>query len=324
MNENKININWYPGHMFKTKKELQDDISVTDLVIELLDARIPLSSRNPDIYSMTENKKRIIVLNKKDLADSEINKEWKEYFSKEAPTIILNSEENTEVKNVLKLVDEIMAEKIKKDQEKGIKFPIIRLMIVGVPNVGKSSFINRLANRKTMEVGDRPGVTKKKQWIRIDNNKELLDTPGILWPRFDNKETGLHLALVGSIKDSLVDEMDMSLKLLENLILNYPDNLIKRYDIDEEVRDFIENLNETKKGENKFSTISFNIFKNLSITKLDKNKLYRLLLVIGEKRNLYRKNQEIDEERVCKMLIDDFRKGRIGRISLERPIKKNV
>ena len=324
MNENKTNINWYPGHMFKTKKELQNDISLTDLVIELLDARIPLSSRNPDIYLMTENKKRIIILNKKDLADSETNKKWKEYFSVEAPTLLLNSEENKEVKSVLNFIDQIMSEKVKKDQEKGIKFPIIRLMIVGVPNVGKSSFINRLANRKTMEVGDKPGVTKRKQWIRIDNNKELLDTPGILWPRFDSKETGLHLALVGSIKDGLVDEMDMSLKLLEHLILNYPDNLAKRYNIEEEVKSFIEDLNKNKNNESKFATISFNIFKNLSAIKLDKNKLYKLLLVIGYKKNVYRQNQEIDEERVCKMLIDDFRKGRLGRISLERPEGENV
>lgn len=317
--ENKININWYPGHMFKTKKELQDDISVTDLVIELLDARIPLSSRNPDIYSMTENKRRIIILNKKDLADSSVNKMWQEYFSNQAPTLLLNSEENKEVKNVLKLVDEIMADKIKKDQEKGIKFPIIRLMIVGVPNVGKSSFINRLANRKTMEVGDKPGVTKRKQWIRIDNNKELLDTPGILWPRFDNKETGLHLAIVSCIKDSLVDEMDMALKLLESLILNYPDNLATRYNIGKEVKEFLEDMEDKSFQENKFATISFNIFKNLSSLKIDKHKLYKLLLVIGHKKNIYKQNQEIDEERVCRMLVDDFRKGRLGRISLERP-----
>lgn len=322
--ENKTTINWYPGHMFKTKKELQDDISVTDLVIELLDARIPLSSRNPDIYSMTKNKKRIIILNKEDLADNEINKQWVEYFSNQASTILLNSEENKEVKNVLNLVDEIMAEKIIKDQEKGIKFPIIRLMIVGVPNVGKSSFINRLANRKTMEVGDKPGVTKKKQWIRIDNNKELLDTPGILWPRFESKETGLHLAIAGCIRDSLVDEMDMALKLLENLILNYPDNLATRYNISKEIKEFLEELEESKNNESKFSTISFNIFKSPFYNKIDKQRLYKLLLLIGEQKNVYKQKQEIDEERVCKMLIDDFRKGRLGRISLEKPIGENV
>ena len=148
MNENKTNINWYPGHMFKSKKELQDDISITDIIIEILDARIPMSSRNPDIYNLTENKKRIIVLNKKDLADDKVNKDWVKYFSNQASTILLNSEENKDIDSVFKLIDDIMEEKIKKDKEKGIKLPIIRLMIIGVPNVGKSSFINRLANRR--------------------------------------------------------------------------------------------------------------------------------------------------------------------------------
>lgn len=308
--KNKTNINWYPGHMFKTKKELQDDISVTDIVIELLDARIPLSSRNPDIYSMTQNKKRIIILNKKDLADKDISQEWQEYFSREASTLLLNSEETKGINDVLKMIDEIMHEKIKKDKEKGIKFPIIRLMIVGVPNVGKSSFINRLANRRTMEVGDKPGVTKKKQWIRIDNNKELLDTPGILWPRIENKETGLLLAICGSIKDGIVDEMEMALKLLESLILNYPDNLATRYNIGKEVKEFIEEL-ENEKNESKFNTISFNIFKNNTNLKIDKQKLYKLLLLIGEVKKIYMQGQVIDESRVCNMLIDDFRKGRL-------------
>lgn len=324
MENNRVNINWYPGHMFKSKKELSDDISVTDIVIELLDARIPLSSRNPDIYSMTEKKKRIIILNKKDLADNEYNKKWQEFFSKEAPTILLNSEENRGIEAVLHLVDEIMEDKIKKDKEKGIKLPIIRLMIVGVPNVGKSSFINRLANRKTMEVGDKPGVTKRKQWIRIDSNKELLDTPGILWPKIENKETGLHLAIVGSIKDGLVDKMEMSLKLLENLLLNYPDSLSERYNIKEEVVELINETNNTEKVDNKFPNNIFNIFKNGSNIKLDKQKLYRLLLKIGEKKNVYKQGQVIDEERLCNMLVDDFRKGRLGRITLEIPIGEDV
>ncbi len=323
MAENKTTINWYPGHMFKSKKELQEDIAVTDIVIELLDARIPFSSRNPQIYSMTENKKRIIILNKKDLADNEYNKLWKEYFAKEAATILINSSETKEVEGVLNIVDEIMEDKIRKDKEKGIKFPIIRLMIVGVPNVGKSSFINRLANRKTMEVGDKPGVTKKKQWIRIDNNKELLDTPGILWPRFESKEIGYNLALVGSIKDGIVDEMEMALKLIEKLLINYPDNLANRYNISEEIKELLKEIEESKEN-SKFSTISFNIFKNINTSKIDKQKLYKLLLLIGEKKNLYMSGQVIDEDRVCKMLIDDFRKGRIGRITLETPEGKDV
>lgn len=308
---NKTNINWYPGHMFKTKKELQDDIYITDIIIELLDARIPISSRNPDIYSMTQNKKRIIVLNKKDLADSDLNKEWEEYFKKEAPTILLNSEDTKEIANILKLIDEIMIEKVRKDREKGIKFPIIRLMIVGVPNVGKSSFINRLANRKTMEVGDRPGVTKKKQWIRINNNKELLDTPGILWPRIENKETGFFLAICGSIKDGLVDEMEMTLRLLNNLLVNYSDNLAERYDIKVEVEELSNEIKNNEKTENVFNNNPFNIFKNNNNLKIDKQKLYKLLLLIGKKKNIYMQGQIVDETRVCKMIIDDFRKGRL-------------
>ncbi len=323
MESNTQKINWYPGHMFKSKKELKDDISITDIVIELLDARIPLSSRNPDIYNLTENKKRIIVLNKKDLADEEANKIWQEYFSKQAPTILLNSEESKDIDSVFKLIDSIMEEKIRKDKEKGIKLPIIRLMIVGVPNVGKSSFINRLANRKTMEVGDKPGVTKRKQWIRIDNNKELLDTPGILWPRIENKEVGLFLALAGSIKDGLVDEMDMTIKLLENLIINYPDSIATRYNLGKEVKEFLEDLKliEENKSEGNILT---NLFKNNAKYKIDKTKLYQLLLQIGEKKNIYRQGQNIDEERLCRMLIEDFRKGRLGRITLELPEGKDV
>lgn len=321
-----MSINWYPGHMFKSRKELQDDIAVTDIVIELLDARIPISSRNPDMYSLTERKKRIIVLNKKDLADSETNKKWKEHFAKEAPTILINSEEKKEVIEVLKLVDQIMEDKVKKDLEKGIKFPIIRLMIVGVPNVGKSSFINRLANRRSMEVGDKPGVTKKKQWIRIDNNKELLDTPGILWPRIENRETGLHLSLVGSIKDGIVDEMEMALKLLEKLIMFYPQNLSDRYDIKKEIDELIQKVEEESKLQelNKFSTIAFNILKFPEQFKIDKQKLYAILLKIGENKNVYMQGNKIDENKTCKMLIDDFRKGRFGRISLEFPEGENV
>lgn len=158
----KVNISWYPGHMFKTKKELQQDINLTDLVIEILDARIPRSSRNPDIVSMTKNKKRIIVLNKEDLADPKVNLKWREELQKEAPTILLNSEKEQDFSKILKMIDELMADKIKKDKEKGIKLPLIRLMILGVPNVGKSSFINRMAKRKTMEVGNKPRSDKEK------------------------------------------------------------------------------------------------------------------------------------------------------------------
>lgn len=172
-----INISWYPGHMFKTKKEIKEDIDLTDLVVEILDARAPISSRNPDILNITENKKRIIVLNKEDLADEKENIRWQEYFSAEANTILLNSEKEQGFDKILSLIDNIMKDKIEKDKSKGIKQPVIRLMIVGIPNSGKSSFINRISKRKTMEVGNRPGVTKQKQWIRIDSNKEILDTP---------------------------------------------------------------------------------------------------------------------------------------------------
>lgn len=173
----KVGINWYPGHMFKTKKEIKEDIALTDLVVEILDARAPISSRNTDILNITENKKRIIVLNKEDLADEKESIRWQEYFSAEANAILLNSEKEQGFDKILSLIDNIMKDKIEKDKSKGIKQPVIRLMIVGIPNSGKSSFINRISKRKTMEVGNRPGVTKQKQWIRIDNNKEILDTP---------------------------------------------------------------------------------------------------------------------------------------------------
>lgn len=188
MNNNdnlKLNINWYPGHMAKTRRQIEEDLKLIDVVIELLDSRIPVASRNPDIRKLTNNKKRIILLNKCDLSDETMNKKWVEKLSKEAPTILTDSNSGKGVDKVTKKIEELMKEEIAKQAARGRINKTIRVMILGIPNVGKSSFINRISKRTTMEVGNRPGVTKSKQWIKIGKNQELLDTPGVLWPKFE-------------------------------------------------------------------------------------------------------------------------------------------
>ena len=199
--ENKLNINWYPGHMAKTKRQIMDDLKLIDVVIELLDARMPMSSRNPDIKSITANKKKIILLNKCDLADKDVNNLWVSKLSKEAPTILTDSSSGRGIDKVSKKIEEIMKEELERQAARGRKNKTIRVMILGIPNVGKSSFINRISKKVAAEVGNRPGVTKQKQWIRIGNNQELLDTPGVLWPKFESNEVALNLAFTGTIKD---------------------------------------------------------------------------------------------------------------------------
>ena len=190
----KVNINWYPGHMAKTRRQIEEDLKLIDVVIELLDSRIPVASRNPDIRKLTNNKKRIILLNKCDLSDETMNKKWVEKLSKEAPTILTDSNSGKGVDKVTKKIEELMKDEIARQAARGRINKTIRVMILGIPNVGKSSFINRISKRTTMEVGNRPGVTKSKQWIKIGKNQELLDTPGVLWPKFENNEIALNLA----------------------------------------------------------------------------------------------------------------------------------
>ena len=291
-NEGKMNINWYPGHMAKTKKQIIDDLKLIDVVIELLDARIPLSSRNPEIKSITNNKKKIILLNKCDLADQKINEAWVSKLSKEAPTILTDASSGKGIDKVTKKIDELMVEELAKQAARGRINKTIRVMIIGIPNVGKSSFINRISKKNTMEVGNRPGVTKQKQWIRIGKNQELLDTPGVLWPKFESNEVALNLAFTGTIKDDLIERVEVAYELLKVLYRDYNEELCLRYKITDMDKSEIE--------------------KSL-------NPMYTLMQIIGQKRGALVSGGNTDDEKVARIILDDFRNCKIGKISLERP-----
>ena len=279
-----MQFQWYPGHMTKAKRQMQEDIKLIDLVIELVDARIPLSSRNPDIDELGKNKARLIIMNKSDLSDENQNKEWAAYFKKMGYYVVgLDARTKAGMKTVTNVVMEACKEKIERDRKRGILNRPIRAMIVGIPNVGKSTFINSFAGKACAKTGNKPGVTKGKQWIRLNKNVELLDTPGILWPKFEDQQVGLNLAFIGSIKDELYNIYELSLLLLDYLIKNYPDA----------VADFYEIENSDSNNE--------------------------LLERIAIKRGCIKSGAEYDLDKAAKCLVDDFRNGRIGKISLEIP-----
>ena len=294
MEENlgKLNINWYPGHMAKTKRQIIEDLKLIDVVIELLDARLPLSSRNPDIKEITKNKKKIIILNKVDLADENLLKKWQEYFSKEAVCLLTDANTGRGIDKVSKKIDEIMEEEKQRQAAKGRVNKTIRVMILGIPNVGKSSFINKIAKRKALEVANRPGVTRQKQWIRMSKNQELLDTPGVLWPKFQNDEVSLNLAFSGTIKDDVLEITEIAYELLKKLNIEYKDKLLERYKISEE--------------------------EYTEIIKLE-NPMYELMKLIARKRGALLAGGRTDDEKTARIILDDFRSGKIGKITLERP-----
>ena len=291
MTQEKNNINWYPGHMAKTRRQIIEDLKLIDVVIELLDARIPISSRNPEIKKITKNKRKIILLNKSDLSNEIENKKWLEKLSKEAPTILTDSNTGRGVDKVSKKIEVIMEDEIQRQKERGRINKTIRIMILGIPNVGKSSFINRISKKAKLEVANRPGVTRSKQWIRIGKNQELLDTPGVLWPKFETKEISLNLAFTGTIKDDILETTEIAYELLKVLYVNYTKNLQDRYKItDEELKDL----------ENK------------------QNHIYELMKLIARKRGALVSGGNIDEEKVSKIILEDFRKCRLGKITLEK------
>ena len=294
MEENlgKLNINWYPGHMAKTKRQIIEDLNLIDVVIELLDARLPLSSRNPDIKEITKNKKKIIILNKVDLADENLVKKWQEYFSKEAVCLLTDANTGRGIDKVSKKIDEIMEEEKQRQAARGRINKTIRVMILGIPNVGKSSFINKIAKRKALEVANRPGVTRQKQWIRISKNQELLDTPGVLWPKFQSEEISLNLAFSGTIKDDVLEITEIAYELLKKLNMQYKDKLLERYKISEE--EYIE------------------------IEKTE-NPIYELMKLIARKRGALLPGGRTDDEKTARIILDDFRSGKIGKITLEMP-----
>ena len=277
-----MNIQWYPGHMTKAKRQMQEDLKLIDLIIELVDARVPLSSRNPDIDQLGQNKSRLILLNKADLADERQNEAWKDYFqSKGFYVVKVDSRSGSGMKMIQNVIQEACKEKIERDRRRGIKNRPIRAMVAGIPNVGKSTFINTFAGKACAKTGNKPGVTKGKQWIRLNKNVELLDTPGILWPKFEDQLVGIRLACVGSIKDDILNIEELALWLLEKLKKDYPGALEKRYGISEEG------------------------------TPLE------TLEAIARARGCLKRGEELDYVKTSGLIFDDFRGGKIGRITLE-------
>ena len=297
MNDSKTNINWYPGHMAKTRRQIIEDLKIVDIVIELLDARIPISSQNPDIAEIIKGKKKIVVLNKCDLADEKENQKWLAYFeNKNIPAVLVDSNSGKGIDNVVKKIEKVMEEEKEKQAEKGRVGRKIRAMILGIPNVGKSSFINRISKRTTAEVGNKPGVTKKKQWIRINEKVELLDTPGVLWPKFESEDVALKLAFTGTIKEDVLERTEVAYSLVKFLLENARENLCNRYELTNE---YIEEVLNRDNPEN------FNI--------------YEIMLEIGRKRGCVISGGNIDEEKTAKIILDEFKNGKLGRITLESP-----
>ncbi len=294
----KMNLNWYPGHMAKTKKQIIQDLKLIDIVIELLDARIPISSQNPNIAEITKNKKKIIVLNKCDLADDKQNKLWIEYFNKKGITAVLtDSNSGRGIEECIRKIEKIMQEDLNVQAEKGRTGRKIRAMILGIPNVGKSSFINRIAKKSTAGVGNKPGITKQKQWIRINEKIELLDTPGVLWPKFESQEVALNLCFTGTIKEEILDKLEIAYELTKFLLNNYRKNLCERYKLDEK---YIEEILAQEQPEN--------------------NNIYEIMLEIGKKRGCLMSGGRIDEEKTARTILDEFKNGKLGKITIESPL----
>jgi len=277
-----MHFQWYPGHMTKAKRMMQENIRLIDLIIELVDARVPMSSRNPDIDELGKHKARLILLNKADLAEELWNDRWVAYFQDKGYSVLkINSKKGGRMKPVFEIIEVACREKRERDKKRGILNRPVRAMVVGIPNVGKSTFINAIAGKAATKTGNKPGVTKGKQWIRLNKSVEMLDTPGILWPKFEDQQVGLNLALIGSIKEELLNVEELALKLISFLLENYPKVLEEKYRVEE------------------------------------KSDLVKALQEIAKNRNCLVKGNELDLSKACRLLLDDFRNGRLGRITLE-------
>ena len=278
-----MDYQWYPGHMTKAKRQMQEDIKLIDLVIELVDARVPLSSRNPDIDDLGKNKARLILLNKSDLADDAQNEKWIEYFkAKGYHALKINSKNKSGIKEINNVVNEACKEKIERDRKRGIKNRPVRAMVVGIPNVGKSTFINAYAGRNCAKTGNKPGVTKGKQWIKLSKTLELLDTPGILWPKFEDQAIGLKLALIGSINDNILDVSDMAYEFVKILNNSYENAIPNRFGVE--------------KNDDRL----------------------KMLEGIAEVRGCKLKGNVLDLEKASSILLEEFRSGKLGKITLDR------
>ena len=284
-----MNINWFPGHMVKTRREITENLKLVDAVIEIRDARIVRSSKNPEIEKILGDKPRIILFNKADMAEGRVTKNWKKQLEDERTLVLeVNSLTGKGLSGIKPALQELLKEKLKRSKERGIVHYEIRAMVVGIPNVGKSSFINRMAKNSVAKVGNRPGVTKNKQWIRTKDGIELLDTPGILWPKFEDAETSLNLAFTGAIKDEIMDIETLALKLVERLGRNYKGRLMERYKLEAFSEDALENLNS-----------------------------------IALKRGCIIRGGEVDYARAAVLILDEFRNAKLGPISLEWPEEKD-
>lgn len=279
-----MHFQWYPGHMTKAKRMMQENIKLIDLIIELVDARIPVSSRNPDIDELGGQKARLILLNKSDLASERWNEKWEQYFKEKGFSVVrVNSRSGAGIKSINGVIQEACREKIDKDRKRGILNRPVRAMVVGIPNVGKSTFINSLAGKACAKTGNKPGVTKGKQWIRLNKQVELLDTPGILWPKFEDQEVGKKLAFIGSIKDEILNTMELAAELIRSLSKSAPDQVKHTYDI------------------------------------AGSEDPYEVLREIAEKKHCLTKGGELDMEKAAALFLDDFRGGKLGRLTLEFP-----
>lgn len=279
-----MNYHWYPGHMTKAKRMMQENVKLVDLVVEVVDARIPLSSRNPTIDELAKNKFRLVLLNKADLSDPRLNKAWISYFEKQGIAVVeMNSKNRKNAKSIQPVVAEITKEKTERDRKRGIINRPVRAMVVGIPNVGKSTFINSFAGKAVTKTGNKPGVTKGKQWIRLNKSLELLDTPGILWPKFEDQEIGKKLAYIGSMNDQIIDTLDLTIELIKFLQEHYNKVLHETYEIDTDI-DAVEFLKK-----------------------------------LAEKRMCYKKGEELDLDKAARIILDEFRSSKIGRITLEFP-----
>ena len=279
-----MHVQWYPGHMTKAKRMMQENMKLIDLIIELADARIPESSRNPDIDELGKNKSRVILLNKADLAEESWNKAWADYYREKGYLAVnVNSRKNGTMKPVQEVIREACKEKIERDRRRGILNRPVRAMVVGIPNVGKSTFINSLAGKACAKTGNTPGVTKGKQWIRLNRQVELLDTPGILWPKFEDQQVGMMLAFIGSIKDELLNTEELAAELILRLKQDYPGVLERKYQI------------------------------------IADQDTYAVLERIAKSRHCLLRGNELDTEKAALLMLDDFRSGRLGRLTLEYP-----
>lgn len=294
---NKSVINWYPGHMAKTKRQIIEDLKLIDVVVQILDARSPKASINPDIAEYVKNKKQVIVLNKYDLADEEQNKKWINYFKQNGvEAVLVDSNSGKGIEEVIRKIEKVYEEDKENYNDKGRKGKSIRVMVIGIPNVGKSSFINRITKKTSTQVGNKPGVTRQKQWVRVNQNIELLDTPGVLWPKFENEQTALKLAYIGTIKDDILQKTEIAYNLLKYLLEEEKEKVIERYKLTKEQVEY-ELQNEDR---------------------MENENILEIIYMIGRKRGAIMSGGHIDEEKVANIILEEFRSGKLGKITLEK------